>query len=210
MNIEATKLYFALDFSSHDDDTRKADMSAQSLFTFSILAYGAFLAALAVLVMLTGRDKGNLPSREKLCREKTLGVIMAFASLIWCARHGADIFPGEKISSYFLPLALLLAWVSYFLLDFLPARGLGALSILLAHYHLHWIFALGAPVAPLVSATCFVTGTAGIALCGRPCLLRDFFRRAAESPGFRRASTCAIFAASIVYLYAGIYHLVNG
>ncbi len=185
-------------------------MSAQALFTFSILAYGAFLAGLAVLVMLTDREKGNLPSREKACREKTCGVLMAFAALLWCARHGADIFPGEKIASYFLPLALILTWASYFLLDFLPARGLGALSILLAHYHLHWTFALGAPVAPLVSATCFITGTAGIAICGRPCLLRDFFRRAAESPGFRKTSTCTIFAASIIYLSAGIYHLVNG
>ena len=122
-------------------------MTEQIVSSISMIFYGIFICLFALFIQKTSTV--NIHLREKACREKIGGVLMAFVALIWCAKHGQSIFPGEKIANYFIPLALIFTWLSYFLLDYLAARSFAALLILFAHYHLHWIFTLNPPFAHL-------------------------------------------------------------
>lgn len=182
-------------------------MTEENLFLFSFILYSIVLSAFGITVYKT--NENNIHSREKACREKINGSLMAFAALFWCAKHGQSIFPGAKIANYFIPLAFVFTWLSYFLLDFLATRSFAALLILFAHYHLYWIFAIDPPFAPIASLLCFITGTAGIIIAGKPCLLRDFFRKSAQDPLFKRYSVISIFIISFMYLFTGICIIIN-
>jgi hypothetical protein len=184
-------------------------MTGQTIFASSMFAYGLFFIFTAYFIWKTNTSASNIQLRERIFREKISGVIMTFVALVWCARHGKSIFPGQAISSYFMPAAFILTWGAYFLLDFLPARALGALVILLAHYHLHWLFALTPPLRQLISAICFLTGTTGILICGKPCILRDFFRAVGKSERNRKFASAIAFICGLTYIVYSVYHLVN-
>ncbi|HPN84291.1 MAG TPA: hypothetical protein PK821_03045 [Victivallales bacterium] len=185
-------------------------MLATYIFASSMMAYGIFFLALSVFISKSDDSVEKVSFREKLCREKISGLLMSFAAFIWCAMHGSSIFLGQAISSYFIPMAFILTWLAYFLLDFLPARSAGALMILISHYHLQWVFALNPPLSPLVSITCFFTGTCGIIISGKPCLARDFFRAVSKSSNQRKFCSAISLACGIVYIACSVYHLVNG
>jgi hypothetical protein len=177
------------------------------MFPASLVLYGIFFLSSAAYCYRT--NESNITSREKLARDKIIGTLISFAALIWCAKHGLAIFPGEPVRVYFIPAAFFFAWASYFLLDFLAARGLGALMILAAHYHLHNSFAWDSPLRPFFSVLCFIIGTCGIFICGKPCLLRDFFRAIAQNQSKRKAYVIFLSGASIVFISYGIYHFFN-
>ena len=182
-------------------------MRDQNIFVISMLFYSVFLCIFGFFTQKTSNT--NIHIRERVCRERISGVIMAFIALIWCAKHGQSIFPGERIAAYFMPFAFVCTWLSYFLLDYLAARAFAVLLILIAHYHLHWIFALHPPFSAIASLSCFITGTTGIFIAGKPFLLRDFFRKTAQNATFRRYSVAAIFILGFIYFFTGIYLLVN-
>jgi len=182
-------------------------MMEQMIFFISLIAYSLFLSLFAFFVLRTREN--NIHLREKLCREKLIGVVMAFIAFVWCAKHGQSIFPGGKIAAYFVPMAFIFTWLSYFLLDYLAARAFAALLILIAHYHLYWIFAENPFMASISSLACYILGTFGIVIAGKPCLLRDFFRKSVKSNSFRIYSSLIIFLISFIFFFTGIYLIIN-
>jgi hypothetical protein len=182
-------------------------MTEPFVFSFSLIAYGIFFILFAFYCLSSNQN--NIAAREKLVREKIIGTVMAFVALIWCAKHGLDIFPRESIRIYFIPLAFILTWAAYILLDFLPARSLGALMILIAHYHLQCSFTLKSPFKPFFSTICFLVGTLGIIICGKPYILRDFFRVAAGGGNKKYSAVVFLFFLSAVYLLYGTYHVLH-
>lgn len=182
-------------------------MNEETIYSVVLIICGVFYGISAYSINCI--DETRLPGWEKLTREKIGGTVLGFAALIWCARHGTQVFPASAIRFYFYPAAFVFGWASYFLLDFLSARAIGGLLILTAHYLLHQSFSFHSPFRFILSAVCYLTGSAGIFLCWKPCLLRDLFRLAASDKS-RKKNFVVVFASlSFVHLFYGISHLLG-
>ncbi len=95
-------------------------------------------------------------------------------------------------------------------LDFLFARAFGGFLILLAHYYLLEAFALDMPLSPVFSVFCFIMGTFGIFISGKPYLLRDIMRKLFSSARWRIAGTGILATFSVCFAVFGIFRLFKG
>ncbi len=136
---------------------------------------------------------------ERLPRNKLAGTVLAGVALLWCASE-AEPLVSKSYHSLLVPLAILSAWASYMFLDFLFSRAIGGTLILTAHFILHESFAAELPWHRLLAVFCFISGAAGIVLCGKPYWLREFMRRCSRKHRFKLISMALLSVFSIVFL----------
>ncbi len=89
---------------------------------------------------------------------------------------------------------------SYFLLDYLNARALGAFMILAANHLLHAAFVAELPARGFYSIVCLALGVAGLFLLGSPWRMRQTMQLAVKNPrwGMGLAAVFVVCAASLV------------
>ena len=135
-------------------------------------------------------------------------MFFAVVDLLWCIPHTRPLLP-DNWHIFLFPAAILFAFVAYNYLDYLFSRAIGGFFILLAYYFLPESFSLHSPAAPIFAIFCFCMGTAGIFFSGKPFLLRDFIRKAADSVRFKIASAAFAMAFGLFSLVLGIVHLTG-
>ncbi|MFZ2654683.1 MAG: hypothetical protein WAX69_07170 [Victivallales bacterium] len=178
----------------------------ENLFALALLLSGIFFLAACVWTYRT-TDK-NISEREKLPRQRILGAILAGLGLFWCVFHSKPLV-SPSMHSYLIPTAIFCTWIGYMLLDYLFARAFGGMLILFAHYFLHDSFAFKTPCKPYFSILCFVMGTFGIVLCGKPHLLRDMIRAMAKSGRWKYSISAITFIYAASYITYGLIHLAH-
>ena len=181
--------------------------TAYITYTLSLIVFGLFAAFAGVWIMKT--TPFNVHIREKLPRNVLFGSILALAGLVWCIPHSKPILP-ESLHAYLIPAVAVCAVLAYNFLDYLFARAIGGLMILLAHYFLHESFTLHTPAAPVFAAFCLIMGVIGIFFAGKPHLLRDFIRKTASNGKIRLASASLCCIYGIFCIILGILHLNMG
>ena len=112
-------------------------------------------AMLAGAWLLLRIDSRTLPAAEKFPRARIAGTILGFVDLLWCIPNAMPILP-ESLHRYLLPLAILL--------------------ILTAHFYLKESFANPTAGSVIFAVACFLFGTIGIFISGKPHLTREIIR----------------------------------
>jgi hypothetical protein len=192
----------------HDKNNEEDDMpDSETIFALSMILTGIFFF---ISFWWTCRLCGNnISEKEKLPRNRLLGVILAGAGFFWCVFHSKPLL-SPPMHVYLIPAAAFCTWLAYLFLDFLFARAFGGMLILLAHYFLHESFALKTPCKPLLSLLCFIMGTYGIFLCGKPHLLRDMIRHVSKSRTWKYAMSGILLFYALAFISYGIIHLTRG
>ncbi|MFA6566781.1 MAG: hypothetical protein WCS96_01080 [Victivallales bacterium] len=177
---------------------------AEKIFALGMILTGIFFFISFAWTCKTC-DK-NISEKEKLPRNRLLGVILAGAGFFWCVFHSKPLL-SPSMHVYLIPAAALCTWIAYLFLDFLFARAFGGMLILLAHYFLHESFAFKTPCKPFLSLLCFIMGTYGIFLCGKPHLLRDMIRHISKSQSWKYSMSGILLLYSIAFIIYGFIHL---
>ena len=132
-------------------------------------------AMLAGAWLLLRIDSRTLPAAEKFPRARIAGTILGFVDLLWCIPNAMPILP-ESLHRYLLPLAILLTILAYVALDHLLSRTIGGFMILTAHFYLKESFANPTAGSVIFAVACFLFGTIGIFISGKPHLTREIIR----------------------------------
>lgn len=136
------------------------------------------LCAAAMLVgawLLLRVGRHNLAEAEKFPRARIAGTVLGLVDLLWCIPNAMPILP-ESLHRYLLPLAILLTILAYVALDHLLSRAIGGFMILTAHFFLKESFANPTAGSMIFAFACFVFGTIGIFISGKPHLTREIIR----------------------------------
>ena len=172
-----------------------------------LLGVWAALCAASAIAALKLKPE-LLAKVEKLPRATIPGAILGFIDLLWCIPNAEPILP-EAFHVYLLPAAIILGILAWFFLDKLFARALGGLLILLAHYFHKESFADAMPAGMLFAILCFVFGTWGIFVSGKPHLMRDLLRKLCANQNWRIAVASLLGAYAVTSLIALSFHLLS-
>ena len=181
-------------------------LNTEQIFTLSMILTGIFFFISFVWAFKTCET--NISEKEKLARNRLLGVILAGAGFFWCVFHSKPLL-SPSMHVFLIPVAALCTWIAYLFLDFLFARAFGGMLILLAHYFLHESFAFKTPCKPFLSLLCFIMGTYGIFLCGKPHLLRDMIRHVSKSQAWRYSMSGILLFYSLSFIAYGFVQLMK-
>ena len=181
-------------------------LTNEKLFAASLILSGIFFLMASIWTYRTTAK--NISSHEKLPRQRILGAVLAGPGLFWCVFHAKPLVP-VSMHSYLIPTAVICTWIGYMLLDFLFSRAFGGMLILFAHYFLHDSFEFKTPAKPYFSLLCFVMGTFGIVLCGKPHLLRDMIRAVSNSEKWKYSMTAILTLYAISYITYGLIHMAG-
>lgn len=176
------------------------------LYPLSLLAFGGLAAGLAAWAWRL--SPATLPRWAGWPRNPWVGAVLAAAGLLWCIPHAQPILPAG-LHPYLLPAVVLCTWLGYAYLDYLLARALGGLMILLAHFFLASAFAQHSPGRPVFAVACLAMGTLGICFCGKPYWLRDLIRRLASSAAWRHGAVAVLGGYALLALGLGLWHLTR-
>ncbi len=173
---------------------------------FSVIGITVFFLMILFAFGLWKLTNDRIGFFENLCRNKQLGVIIGFPLICWCVPHAqAIIFAWAE--AYLWYAAVILTILSYFYLDYLFARALGGAFIIGAYYFVHAAYEFQVPGAIPLTIFAWLWGIAGIIISGKPSLLRDYFRKSANSIKLKNAS-CIFFGISgIIFIYSAIGEL---
>ena len=168
------------------------------IFRAEMLAMTALFGALTFLLGKVSPQ--NIGAAEKLCRDRLIGLLIALPCTLMCVPLAVPVSPGFLIV-FLWPLALALPILSYFHLDCYAARA-WAFALILAGYDIiHGCFDRHIPLGGAVTVLMLIQTVAGMWFSAKPCLLRDLFRRAAESRRVRIAAVLSAALFGIVPLY---------
>jgi hypothetical protein len=144
---------------------------------------------------------------RRLPRARFPGVFVGAVCLVWSVVLVNRMFEGDMVRYRHLVrlAAPAIGVLAYFYLDYLFARALGGLLVLLANFLLHGAFALDVPARPLYAICCYIVGIAGLFFIGAPWRLRDLLERARDHRNWRSTLVAGnAFLALIFVLYAGL------
>lgn len=170
--------------------------------------FSAFVYAVAAMLFLRTTPE-TLPQREKLCRNRIVGVCLATPATLLCVPLAIPVCPGFLLPLLW-PLAVILPVLCYFYIDFYAARSLALWMIVSAYGMIHTAFDHGLAGLQIITIAAWIAGIAGIWISAKPYLLRNYFRSAAEKRFFRWG--CVIFATimMLVSLAVGIQVMLSG
>lgn len=169
-------------------------------FIFEMLAGSAIFLLLAAAFAMAS-DK-RIAKLEKLTRNRVLGLIIALPALISCIPHAQIVAPGILQNPLILwMLALAIPVLSYFYIDFYTARAIGGAVIILAYDIIHIAYEETLCGAAVLTVAAWLFGFAGIWISGKPCALRDWFRRAANDKKFRIAAAAISLVCAVLFVY---------
>jgi len=178
---------------------------SDKIFPFSMILLAFLAGFFAIIILKSGSEK--LPVLEKIPRSRLWGTFLGVFVLLWCAMESRPLV-SDSFQKYLIPLAIFSTWLGYMFLDYLLARALGGFLILLAHYYLFESFALKTPLNPLFPILCFIMGTFGIFISGKPYLLRNLIRRTLSDRKWKSATIAALAIYTISGFAYGIYHIM--
>ncbi|MDD5698633.1 MAG: hypothetical protein PHH77_08455 [Victivallaceae bacterium] len=179
-------------------------------YQFYIAALIACGLASAALAVGAGRmNPARLPKWESLPRHRYYGGILAFLCLLWCVPHAQPIV-WDWLLPWLYPLAVIFTVLGFLFLDYLLARAVGGLCILLTYYLVHAAFTFHTPALPLFAVICWGLGIAGLFVSGKPHLLRDFIRQLAKSVRMRYTAVAYFAVFGALCLTLGVIHGVRG
>ncbi len=163
---------------------------------------GAVYAAAAAMIWRIRTD--NLPGYERFCRRRIPALFIGWAVLALCVPHVQEIAP------FFSGMEAVLYLIAYFggvlaawLVDFPMARAVAGAMILASFYAVHFAFDFHAAALPAVSVCAWLAGLFGIAVSGKPPLLRDIFRKCAER-GWKKVFAVLFAAEAAAMLLAAL------
>ena len=168
-------------------------------FTARALGFAAFLAVAAYTVGVGARRWPDL--HRKLPRSRVFGECLGVVCLVWAAYHVCPMLEGglEKYRALVKLLVPVVAVLSYFYLDFLFARALGGLLLLVVNSLLQGAFVARVPMRPLFSVLCYAIGFLGLLVIAAPWRLRDLLDRTGQSSLWRRSVCAGLLVSSGVY-----------
>ena len=174
-----------------------------------LLLSGIFILTAAASIRVRGRTD-LLPKLIRIPRDKTTGMILTAAVLIWCIPHAKVVLPVNAGGFFGLIVGTALVFVllcAY--LDYLPARAFAVICILGSYTMLNLTFARAVPCSIFLVTACYLTGIFGIVLSARPHWMRLILQNIVLKKAYRTAvclfclytgAACAF--TSIVYLFA--------
>ena len=167
----------------------------------------AVYAACAVLFFQTGSD--NVPHREKLCRDRWIGLALTLPATLRCVPLAIPVSP-QFLLPWLWPMAVILPFLCLYLIDYYASRGLALWMITAAYGIIHSAFYCHVPGTGVVVIVQWLIGIAGIWISAKPCLMRDLFRKSAEKKYLRYTFSIAALIMSLAALYTGIMVIVCG
>ena len=173
-----------------------------------VLGAWALLCAALAIVALKLRPE-LLTRLEMLPRAAIPGAILGFVDLLWCIPNVKPILP-ESLHVFLFPAAIAFAILAWIFLDKLLARAIGGFLILLAHFLLKESFADALPGSAFFALLCFVFGTIGIFISGKPHLLRDLIRNLCAKGNWRIAAATILAAFAVTSFATLSFHMLNG
>lgn len=149
-------------------------------FLFLSLLLGALSCFYAYLLGWGSRKPGWF--YQKFPRLIWPGMVLGSLCLLWSAKHACIMLEGnlQRFHIYVKLLVPITIVASYFLLDYLNARALGAFMILTANYLLHAAFAVTLPGRSLYSTVCLILGVIGLFMLGTPWRVRQIMQLASK------------------------------
>jgi hypothetical protein len=146
-----------------------------------------------------------------LPREKNFGMVFLIFSLSYGAYYGRFMLEGG-LSTYrpmvwiLLPIVVLCC---YFFLDFVFARALGGVLLVLSIELLGEGFIINLPHRALFSAVTIAYGVLGLFLIGMPWLFRDFLEKVNGSNRFRSQAIFFIGMSVVFFLLFLVFSIVG-
>ena len=172
-------------------------------FTLCSLGLGLFFVASAFTFGIWTVRQPELWRR--LPRARIPGILVGVICLAWSVALVNQMFEGDMVRYRHLVRAAapVIAVLAYFYLDYLFARSVGGLLVLVTCFLLHGAFAFAVPLRPFYSICCYLIGTTGLFFIAAPWLLRDWLERARDRQAWRAglAGGCTFFSLVFI-LYA--------
>ena len=141
---------------------------------------------------------------RRLARDRAFGVVLAFLCLAWSAVGIQPMLEGglAKFKPLLFVAVPVFTVVTYVYLDFLLARALGALLVLLAEYLIHAAFVanLGLPWRTLYDLMNYAMGLCGMCVVACPWYFRDLLEKITASAGWRRGTGLGLLLGALGYL----------
>lgn len=136
-----------------------------------------------------------------LPRHRPVGALLGVVCLAWAAWQAQFLLEGnlERFRLALWVAVPVLALLSYFFLDFLFARALGGLVLLVVPQLLDQAFAQAVRGRPLFSVGCYLCGILGMLLVATPWHFRNLLQRCEESPAWRRTVLAAGGCATLFF-----------
>lgn len=172
-----------------------------------MLLSAVLYAACAVLFFRTVPE--NVPSREKLCRNRWVGLALTLPATLCCVPLAYPVSPSFLLP-WLWPLAVMLPLFCLYIIDYYAARGLALWMITAAYGMIHSAFDWHIPGHGVIAVLQWLAGIAGIWLSAKPCLLRDMFRKSAENVKLRYVLSIAAAVLGLAALYTGIMVVICG
>ncbi len=153
-------------------------------------------------------NEGKIEKAEKFCRERNFGVIIFFGCLSWCVPHTEAIIFNFLVP-YLWYIAIILAILSYFYLDYLMARAFSGSLIICAYYLVHSCFDFHSVIASLMSVIAWLIGIFGIVISAKPSYLRDLLRISAKNSKIRYTISAVTVIFSFLIIGNGLLELMK-
>lgn len=134
-----------------------------------------------------------------LPRHRLAGVLLGLLVLCWCAHDGAELLPA-RYTALCWALVPVCAALCYLCLDFLFARSLGGLLVLLSNYLIQHAFAVDCACRPLFALDCLLFGVVGLILLAWPWKLRDWLGERSPVRGRRALCLFGLLALPLIVL----------
>jgi len=125
---------------------------------------------LGAIALIFGLSRVGSKKLSSLPRQKIAGLLVGTVCLIWSAKESCIMLSGDLAKYHTLvwgavPFILILCW---FYLDFLLARSLGGLLVLIVNQLIRYAFICAIPARGLYSGLAVIWGIWGLVLLGAP------------------------------------------
>lgn len=171
------------------------------------LAAGTLLAGALTYLVLTVTPQ-NITCCEKLCRNKIAGLVIALPSLLLCVPLAQPVSPSFLLPLLY-PIAVIFPILCFFQIDFYAARSYAFFMILLAYEIIHGAFVNRIAAAPLLTIAALMMGSGGIWLSAQPCLLREIFRKCANSKKWKYSTVAVTILMALLSFYTLVMMIIG-
>lgn len=175
---------------------------------YIILSFAIGLIGIGLGVWQLFLNEKNVVTAEKFCRNNKLGGIIWLGCLCWCVPH-TEVIIFNFMVPYLWYMAIIVAILSYFFLDYLMSRALAGSFIICGYYLVHSCFDYHSRIAIIMSIVAWLIGIFGIVISAKPSYLRDILRFSSRNCKLKYAISGVIFVLSLAIMANGILELMK-
>ena len=136
----------------------------------------------------------------RIPRLRLPGALLGTALLAYCAYEGALMLPGTRWGQLFWALVPVTAFLCWYFMDFLMARALGGLLVIIANFLIQNAFGAYCGCRPLYASVALAWGVAGTLLIAWPWWFRDVLTACSRHLAWRIALLLVSVFSCIVFL----------